>query len=168
VLAASGVPYTIVRPAVVESSCRYPCPGWNEGINTSAPYIYMSLKGQVQLPTDPDVHLDLIPVDMVCSGMIAALTELCEGTQKPVYQMASTDTNPCKVARFVELIGLYKRKKLQDGGDEGNMLMNAVLARFEPVGLSKKQYQTHGAHAIARAAQPACSRTSASVRSRAI
>ncbi|HZO12909.1 MAG TPA: AMP-binding protein [Polyangiaceae bacterium] len=155
VLAASGVPYTIVRPAVVESSCRYPCPGWNEGINTSAPYIYMSLKGQVQLPTDPDVHLDLIPVDMVCSGMIAALTELCEGTQKPVYQMASTDTNPCKVARFVELIGLYKRKKLQDGGDEGNMLMNAVLARFEPVGLSKKQYQTHGAHAIARAARGA-------------
>ncbi|MFO0550952.1 MAG: SDR family oxidoreductase [Polyangiaceae bacterium] len=26
VLAASGVPYTIVRPAVVESSCEFPCP----------------------------------------------------------------------------------------------------------------------------------------------
>ncbi|HEY4056369.1 MAG TPA: SDR family oxidoreductase, partial [Kofleriaceae bacterium] len=31
VLAGSGVPFTIVRPAVIESSCLYPFPGWNEG-----------------------------------------------------------------------------------------------------------------------------------------
>src|SRR5690606_25871498 len=52
VLAASGVPYTIVRPAVVESSSFFPFPSWNEGINTSAPFIYMALKGQVQFPND--------------------------------------------------------------------------------------------------------------------
>jgi len=33
VLAASGVPFTIDWPAVIESSCVYPFPGWNEGIN---------------------------------------------------------------------------------------------------------------------------------------
>ena len=36
----------------------------------------MALKGQVQFPASHDVHLDIIPVDMVCSGMIAALAEL--------------------------------------------------------------------------------------------
>ena len=151
VLAASGVDYTIVRPAVVESSNEYPFPGWNEGINTSAPFIYMALKGQVQFPADHDVHLDIIPVDMVCSGMIAALAELVEGTHKPVYQFGQTDTNPCSIARYMELIGLYKRKKWQDGGDEGNRIMNAILARVEPMPLDKKAYQTHGAHALASA-----------------
>lgn len=151
VLAASGVPYTIVRPAVVESSCEYPFPSWNEGINTSAPFIYMALKGQIQFPNDPEVHLDIIPCDMVTSGMIAALAELIEGTQKPVYQFGETDTNPCTMARYLELIGLYKRKKLQDGGDEGNPVTNALIARVEPVHLTKKQYLAHGPHALAKA-----------------
>src|SRR6185437_2378343 len=57
VLAASGVPFTIVRPAVIESSCVYPFAGWNEGINTSAPFLYMSSKGQVQIPGNHERHL---------------------------------------------------------------------------------------------------------------
>ncbi len=157
VLAGSGVPYTIVRPAVVESSSTYPFPSWNEGINTSAPFIYMALKGQVQFPNSTEVHLDIIPVDMVCSGMLAALAELLEGTQKPVYQFGATDTNPCKMSRYIELIGLYKRKKLQDGGDEGNRLINAIIARVEPVHLSKREYQQHGAHALANAGRTVAS-----------
>ena len=32
-------PVTTVRPAVVESSLKYPFPGWNQGINTSAPLV---------------------------------------------------------------------------------------------------------------------------------
>ncbi|MEM6791144.1 MAG: AMP-binding protein [Myxococcota bacterium] len=151
VLAASGVPFTIVRPAVVESASFYPFPGWNEGINTSAPYIYLALKGQVQFPNVDEVHLDIIPVDMVCSGMIAALAELVAGDHRAVYQYGQTDTNPCSMPRYMELIGLYKRKKLQDGGESGNRLLNAVLARFEPVSLNKEQYRAHGAHAIADA-----------------
>lgn len=157
VLAASGVPYTIVRPAVVESSSEYPFPGWNEGINTSAPFIYMALQGQVQFPASFDVHLDIIPVDMVCSGMIAALAELVEGTHKPVYQYGQTDVNPCSIPRYMELIGLYKRKKWQDGGDEGNRIMNAILARVEPVTLTKPEYQAHGAHALASAGRAVAS-----------
>src|SRR5690606_16300043 len=93
------------------------------------------------------------PVDMVVSGMMASLAELLDDTHKPVYQYGCTDTNPCKMTRFIELIGLYKRKKLQDGGDEGNRLLNLVLARMEPVHLTKRQYQAHGAHAIAKAAR---------------
>lgn len=153
VLAASGVRNTIVRPAVVESSTVYPFPSWNEGINTSAPFIYMALNGQMQFPADHDVNLDIIPVDMVVSGMIGALAELLDDSHKPVYQFGATDVNPCRMARFIELIGLYKRRKWQDGGDEGNPVVNAVLARCEPVSLNKKQYQAHGAHAVANAAR---------------
>lgn len=149
VLAASGVPFTIVRPAVIESSTIFPMPGWNEGVNTSAPFIYMAMQGQVQLPGDPRVHLDIIPCDMVTSGMIASLCELLEGKAAPVYHYGTTDTNGCKMVRYYELIGLYKRRLTMDG--KKSALFDYIKAYFEPVGLTKKQYQARGAHVIADA-----------------
>ncbi|MBK8252281.1 MAG: AMP-binding protein [Polyangiaceae bacterium] len=149
VLATSGVPFTIVRPAVVESSIEFPFPGWNEGINTSAPILYMATRGQIQFPGDPNVHLDIIPVDMVCAGMIASLAELIEGTQKPVYQYGTTDTNPASMTRFLEITGLYKRKLVYEG--KKTALFDRIQAYFEPQGFTKKQYEQHGAHAIAGA-----------------
>jgi long-chain acyl-CoA synthetase len=155
VLAASGVPFTIVRPAVIESSSFYPFPGWNEGINTSAPFLYMASKGQVQFPADHDVHLDIIPVDMVTSGMIASLAELLEGTAPPVYQYGSTDTNGCRMTRFIELTGLYKRKLVFEG--KKTKVFDLVSSRIEAFGLTKKQYQSHGARQIAGAMRGASS-----------
>jgi long-chain acyl-CoA synthetase len=149
VLAASGVPFTIVRPAVVESSCTYPFPGWNEGINTSAPMLYMASQGQVQFPADGRCHLDIIPVDMVTSGMLVSLAELLEGTAPPVYQYGSTDTNACRMTRYIELAGLYKRRQVFEG--KRTKLFDLVSSRFESVGLTKKQYEAHGARRIAGA-----------------
>ena len=149
VLAASGVPFTIVRPAVIESSSFYPFPGWNEGINTSAPFLYMASKGQVQFPADHDVHLDIIPVDMVTSGMIASLAELLDGTAPAVYHYGSTDTNGCRMTRFIELTGLYKRKLVFEG--KKTKLFDLVSSRVEAFGLTKKQYESHGARQIAGA-----------------
>ncbi len=149
VLAASGVPFALVRPAVIESSSTFPFPGWNEGINTSAPYLYMASKGQMQFPADHECHLDIIPVDMVTSGMIAALAELIEGTHGPVYHFGSSDTNGCRMDRFIELAGLYKRRQVYEG--KKTKLFDIIGSRFEPVGLSKKQYEAHGARKISGA-----------------
>jgi long-chain acyl-CoA synthetase len=148
ILASSDVPFTIVRPAVIESSCVFPSVGWNEGINTSAPFIYMAFKGQVQFPGGPGVHLDIIPCDMVASGMIASLVELIEGRAPAVYQYGSTDVNPCLMTRYLELIGLYKRQKVRDG--KTTKVFDLVSAYIEPRGLSIEQYNAHGAHAIAK------------------
>lgn len=148
-LAASGLPFTIVRPAVIESSTEYPFPGWNEGINTSAPYLYLASQGQVQIPGDHDVRLDMIPVDMVTSGMIAALVELIEGTAPPVYQYGTSDTNGCRLTRCVELAGLYKRKLVFEG--KKTKLFDVISSRIEPVGITKKEYEAHGARVIASA-----------------
>lgn len=149
VLASSGVPFTIVRPAVIESSVVFPFKGWNEGINTSAPFLYMASKGQVQFPGAHDVHLDIVPVDMITSGMIAALCELLEGTAPAVYQCGTTDTNACRMTRYLELMGLYKRRQVWEG--KRTSLWDHVSARFESRGMTKKQYEAHGAPAIARA-----------------
>ncbi|HEU4612940.1 MAG TPA: SDR family oxidoreductase, partial [Kofleriaceae bacterium] len=63
ILSDPSVPVTIVRPAVVESSVRYPFPGWNEGFNTTAPLMYLMLKGHRSVPMGDDTALDVIPVD---------------------------------------------------------------------------------------------------------
>ncbi len=144
VLAASGVPFTIVRPAVIESSNVYPFPGWNEGINTSAPFLYMASKGQVQFPADHDCHLDIIPVDMVTSGMIASLAELLDGTARPVYHYGSTDTNACRMTRYIELAGLYKRR--WSSRARRRALRSRCRARFE----SRRHHQEAVRDATAR------------------
>src|SRR6185312_3475710 len=69
VIARSGLPFTIARPACCESCEEFPEKSFSEGINTSAPLLYLMMKGQVQILAG-HVPLDLIPTDMVVAGMI--------------------------------------------------------------------------------------------------
>jgi long-chain acyl-CoA synthetase len=140
VIARSGLPFTIVRPACCESCIEFPEPGWNEGISTSVPIIFMSLKGQLTIP-GRHVLLDFIPADMVCAGMILSLAELLEGTQKAVYQYGGSDVNPATAARLGELIGLYKRKYYQRRG-KGNPIVNFIQAHLEPMIVGSKYFST--------------------------
>jgi long-chain acyl-CoA synthetase len=148
IASSSGLPFTIVRPAVVESTIRYPFPGWNEGINTSAPLIFILRQGGLQIPGS-DNFLDVIPCDMVASGLILALGELLEGRAKPVYQLGSSDTNPCTMRRFFELTGLYKRLHYQRTG-KGGPVLGFLQSHFEGAMLSKEQFGRIGPHAISR------------------
>src|SRR6185503_16642326 len=72
ILSDRAVVSTIVRPAIVESSVRYPFPGWNEGFNTTAPLMYLMLKGHRSVPVGEDTALDVIPVDFIATGMLLA------------------------------------------------------------------------------------------------
>lgn len=151
IAAASGLPFTIVRPAVVESTLRYPFPGWNEGINTSAPLIYILRQGGLQIPGS-DNYLDVIPCDMVASGLTLALGELLEGRAAVVYQLGSSDSNPCTMRRFFELSGLYKRRYYQRSG-KGGPLLSFLQAHFEGQLVSKEQFEQRGPSAIAQGAR---------------
>lgn len=129
----------IVRPAIVESAMRYPFPGWNEGFNTTAPLIFMALKGQIQIPAGKDAVLDVIPVDMVASGLIAATAASIAGANKLIYQLGSSDLNPFRMARSAELTGLYRRRYYRARRDES--VLNRVRARMESIPVTKERYQ---------------------------
>lgn len=150
VVADSGLPFCIVRPAIVESTNEFPFPGWNEGINTSAPLIFLVREGGLQLPGSNN-NLDLIPCDMVCAGIVMALGELLEGRARPVYQVGASDRNPCSMARFFELSGLHKRRLYRETG-KGGPLISELQRRFETALLSKEDYQAYGPHKIAAGA----------------
>jgi len=142
ILATSGLTFTIGRPAVIESAVEYPEVGWNEGINTSAPLIYMALKMPARYAASEDAVLDIIPVDHVAAGMTLSLAELLEGTHQVVYQYGSSDTSPCPVPRLIELVSLYKRKSIREKG--GNPLLTFVNQRMEAQGMEVPDYDARG------------------------
>lgn len=143
ILCRSGLRFTIVRPAVVESSEVYPMCGWNEGINTSAPLVYIALQAPNVFPGEKDSQLDIIPVDQVAIGTTLALLELLEGTAPAVYQLGSSDTAPLPVYRLIELTGLFKRHYYLHKAP-GNKLVNWAQAHMEPVPMSAETFQTRG------------------------
>jgi len=77
---------SIVRPSIVESAKDYPFPGWNEGFTTTAPIVFLTLKGQRQLPANKKLILDITPVDQVAAVMLAVAAQACVEQPKLVYQ----------------------------------------------------------------------------------
>jgi long-chain acyl-CoA synthetase len=144
--AAEGLgPKAIVRPAVVESALRYPFPGWNQGINTSAPLVWMNANGTRYWPTNDDFFLDVIPVDLVCNALVtigaAALDHSDARPLKQVYQLGTSDKNPFAMRRVVELASLVYSKK----PDAAEGMVGAFMRRhFEGIAVSQRTYDALG------------------------
>jgi long-chain acyl-CoA synthetase len=133
----SDLPIAIVRPSIVETSTRDPFPGWNEGVNTSAPISYLLGTYFRQLPSNGRKCLDLIPVDLVCRGITLIGAAVVRRAHDRVYQLATSGSNPCDMRRSVELTGLAHRKYLR--GQE--LLRHRLRARFDSIPVSKERYQ---------------------------
>ncbi len=130
VAAEQGMVRAIVRPSIVESANSYPFPGWNEGFTTTAPLIFISLKGQTQIPVNEKLILDITPVDQVAAVMLAVTAEALVQEPRLVYQAATGDSNPNDMRRIVGMVGLYKRKHFQ-AKETGFKLVNEIAARME-------------------------------------
>ncbi len=154
ILCRSGFPLAIVRPAVIESSLSYPSVGWTEGINTSSPLIYLALKGFHRFPASRESILDIIPVDLVASGMILALAELLDGTNKTVYQLGSSERNPLYMYRFIELFSLFKRHYYREEAS-GSALINWLHAQIGCIPVSAETYFRTGPTVIAEQSEQA-------------
>jgi thioester reductase-like protein len=139
----TGLPIAIVRPAIVESSTKQPFRGWNEGINTSASLSYLLGTYFRQLPTNERKRLDVIPVDAVCRGMTLIAAAVLERRHDPVYQLATSVTNPCDMRRSIELTSLAHRKhyRAQEGMEYWLRL------RFDAIPVSKERYNRMSAPA---------------------
>jgi long-chain acyl-CoA synthetase len=110
----SELPIAIVRPSIVETSTHAPFPGWNEGVNTSAPLSWLCATHFRQLPTRPVLRLDVIPVDLVTRGMNLIAAALVRRAHHFCYQLATSSSNPCDVARTIELTALAHRQHYRD------------------------------------------------------
>src|SRR6266850_842223 len=140
VAAETGMVRSIVRPSIVESALAYPFPGWNEGFTTTAPIIFLVLKGQTQIPSNEKLILDITPVDQVASVMLAVAAQACVEEPQLVHQAATGDSNPNRMERIIGLVGLYKRKHFQEK-ESGFKLVNEIAARMEPRPVSTSSFE---------------------------
>ncbi len=132
ILSDPSVPACVVRPAIVESSVRYPFPGWNEGFNTTAPLMYLMLKGHRNVPVGHDAALDVIPVDFIAAGMLLATAAVLAGVHEPVYQLGTSDSNRISSRRLTELTALAVRRHHLDKAERGeDELASRIRARLE-------------------------------------
>jgi len=139
----AGLPIAVVRPAIVETSVSKPFLGWNEGINTSASLSYLLGTYFRQLPSKESKRLDIIPVDAVCAGMTLIAAAVMERRHHPLYQLATSVTNPCDMGRSIELTSLAHRKHYR--AQEG--LESWLRLRFDAISVSKTRYNRMSAPA---------------------
>lgn len=140
---ANGLPIAIVRPAIVETSVKKPFRGWNEGINTSASLSYLLGTAFRQLPANERKRLDIIPVDAVCAGMTLIAAAVVERRHDPLYQLATSVTNPCDMGRSIELTSLGHRRHYR--AQEG--LECWLRLRMDAISVSKARYNRMSAPA---------------------
>ena len=133
----SDLPIAVVRPSIVETSTIDPFCGWNEGVNTSAPLSYLLGTFFRQLPSNARKCLDIIPVDLVCRGMILIGAALVQRKHARLYQLATSATNPCNMGRSIELTGLAHRKHYRAQND----FEYRLLSMFDSIPVSKERYQ---------------------------
>ena len=141
VAAETGIVRSIVRPSIVESAKDYPFPGWNEGFTTTAPIIFMTLKGQRQIPASEKLILDITPVDQVAAVMLAVAAQACVEQPRLVHQVATSDSNPNNMERIISLVGLFRRQQELEKTD-GIRLFHEISARIEPFRVSPERFES--------------------------
>ena len=104
IAAEPDLPWTILRPAIIEAALRFPFPGWVEGGRTAAPLVLMARGGMRDWPVRRDAPLDVVPVDLVAAALLVATALLLAGKQEPVYQLGTADVNPVYLEPLVELL----------------------------------------------------------------
>jgi long-chain acyl-CoA synthetase len=152
VAAQTDIVRSIVRPSIVESAQSYPFPGWNEGFTTTAPIIFLTLKGQTQIPANSKLILDITPVDQVAAVMLAVTAQACVEEPRLVHQAATGDSNPNDMQRIVSLVGLYKRKHFQEK-ETGFGLLNQIAGRMEAHPVTHARYERTSTPMVHAAAQ---------------
>ncbi|KAL0322792.1 UNVERIFIED_CONTAM: Fatty acyl-CoA reductase 2 [Sesamum angustifolium] len=108
------VPVLIIRPSVIESSYKEPSPGWIQGNRMFDPVIMSYGKGL--LPAylaDPDVYMDIVPVDLVANTIIAAIAKhgIVKKPDLNVYHAATNFVNPLQYSEFFDYIYEYFNAK---------------------------------------------------------
>ncbi|PHT38386.1 hypothetical protein CQW23_21959 [Capsicum baccatum] len=99
------IPIVIVCPSTMTTSYQEPFPGWIQGFRVIDPTIIFYGKGEFPgILANPNLPIDVVPVDMVVNATMAAITK--HGHLKipelNVYHVASASVNPLLVSQFFD------------------------------------------------------------------
>lgn len=96
---------SIVRPSIIESALSEPRPGWIRGFRMAEPIIISYARGLLkEFPGVPEGVIDVIPVDLVVSTILAVAANGPEPGRPSVYHVASGVHNPLRYGRLVDVV----------------------------------------------------------------
>lgn len=132
---------TTVRPAVVECARTFPFVGWNEGVNTSAPIVWLLSTPFRRLTARSTNNFDVVPVDTVARSMVLVTAAMLHDEAKPLYHVASSHVNPMNFDRAIELTTLALRKKFSESD---SWFERHVLKRLDSYAVDPDRAQVMG------------------------
>lgn len=137
------VPVSIVRPSIIESAWAEPRPGWIRGFRMAEPIIISYARGLLkEFPGVPEGIVDVIPVDMVSSAILA-VAATGPAPEPQVFQVASGSRNPLRYGRLVDLVnGWFTENPLVDSNGQP-----IVLPKWSFPGRGRVQGQLRRAEA---------------------
>ncbi len=141
---------TTVRPAIVVCAQEFPFLGWNEGVNTSGPIVWLLQTAFQRFPARPTNRFDVVPVDMVCRGMCLVTASALRDEAKTIYQVGSGHLNPLSFARAVDLNALAGRKRL---GESESTFERRILRHLDPICYDADKPQVLGLSRLRKGAQ---------------
>jgi HAD superfamily hydrolase (TIGR01490 family) len=101
--AAEGLPLSIVRPSIIESSYLHPSPGWIDGFKMADPIIRAYGLGQIpEFPGIPEGVIDIIPVDFVVNAILAVAANPPSPAEPGYFHVSSGDRNPLRYFELYE------------------------------------------------------------------
>ncbi|NOY91653.1 MAG: NAD-dependent epimerase/dehydratase family protein [Deltaproteobacteria bacterium] len=142
---------SIVRPAIVECARSFPMLGWNEGINTSGPLVWLLGTTFCRFPSRPTNRFDVVPVDTVARSMTLAAAESMRGEGREIYHVASSQRNPLSFGRAVELTALAWRRI--HGREQATAFESLVLRHLEGRPVEADQERFLDVHTVRRVAR---------------
>jgi len=123
---AIGLPVCIVRPSIIGATYEEPMPGWCTNLNGATGVVIGFGKGLLHtLHANQDMNLDVIPVDYVVNGIIAAAWKTAKSSNQSlvpvtdstidavikqrrkdlkVYNLVSSANNPCTLNEWHSII----------------------------------------------------------------
>ncbi len=108
--------FSIVRPSIIESSVQFPMAGWNEGLNTTGTFLYLNQQGYRFFVAEPQNTIDIIPVDIVTSTLLAVCGAVLTGHHQPVYHIGTSDSSPLMIETFKEYCYHWLKESKQASG----------------------------------------------------
>ena len=114
----ADLPTAIIRPSIIESSIAEPLPGWLGKYRMSEPLIVGFAKGRIpDFPAEPDIILDIIPVDFVVNSMLAAAEAIAKSGGIEVYHVATGTQNPLYFRGIVDATyGYFTENPMMENG----------------------------------------------------
>ncbi|KAL1298762.1 probable fatty acyl-CoA reductase 4 [Arachis ipaensis] len=108
-----NIPLIITRPTAIIGTHSEPFEGWIEGVRTIDFVFVEYFKGAItSFVGNPEIILDLIPVDMVANSMIIALLVHSKNNSSNnlIYHIGTSLRNPIKSSDLQDIMHLYITK----------------------------------------------------------